>query len=84
MKVANLKPVKKSKSLVIKKRPKKDYESLLPFKYFCNQCSFKSKRQSHYSKVGHFSHFLFQNFGQQTVGALILRCFAMNNIYVRF
>ena len=29
---------------------KKDYESLMPFKFFCESCSFKTKRRSHYLK----------------------------------
>ena len=30
--------------------PKKDYEALAPFKFFCKECSFKSKRESHFAK----------------------------------
>ena len=30
-----------------RKKQKKDYEKLAPFKYFCSVCSFKSKRHSH-------------------------------------
>lgn len=30
--------------------PKKDYEALAPFKYFCSNCSFKSKRRSHFDR----------------------------------
>ena len=33
-----------------RKRHKKDYESLAPFKFHCSMCSFKSKRKSHYLK----------------------------------
>ncbi|XP_060079288.1 zinc finger protein 543-like isoform X2 [Ylistrum balloti] len=33
-----------------KKKTRKDYESLAPFKYFCKICSFKSKRESHFAK----------------------------------
>lgn len=29
---------------------KKDYEALAPFKFFCKECSFKSKRESHFTK----------------------------------
>lgn len=36
--------------LNVKKKSKKDYESLTPFKFFCDKCSFKSKRQSHLKK----------------------------------
>jgi hypothetical protein len=30
------------------KGPKKNYELLAPFKFFCTLCSFKTKRESHY------------------------------------
>ncbi|XP_021365058.1 zinc finger protein 112-like isoform X1 [Mizuhopecten yessoensis] len=33
-----------------KKKTRKDYENLAPFKYFCKICSFKSKRESHFAK----------------------------------
>ncbi|GAB1599286.1 PR domain zinc finger protein 5-like [Argonauta hians] len=29
---------------------KKNYEALAPFKFFCSECSFKSKRESHFVK----------------------------------
>ncbi|XP_014791275.1 zinc finger protein 665 [Octopus bimaculoides] len=29
---------------------KKNYEALAPFKFFCSECSFKSKRESHFIK----------------------------------
>ncbi|XP_045168921.2 zinc finger protein 236-like [Mercenaria mercenaria] len=38
------------KALLGKKGIKKYYEDRLPFKYFCDICSFKSKRESHYFK----------------------------------
>jgi len=34
----------------LKKKSKKDYEAATPYKYFCEKCSFKSKRQSHLLK----------------------------------
>lgn len=34
----------------LKKKSKKDYEAATPYKYFCDKCSFKSKRQSHLLK----------------------------------
>lgn len=33
-----------------KKVKRKNYEELAPFKFFCSQCSFKSKRESHYQR----------------------------------
>ncbi|XP_069110924.1 uncharacterized protein [Argopecten irradians] len=33
-----------------KKKTRKDYETLAPYKYFCKLCSFKSKRESHFAK----------------------------------
>ncbi|XP_076094611.1 uncharacterized protein LOC143065128 [Mytilus galloprovincialis] len=33
-----------------KKKSKKDYEAATPFKFFCDKCSFKSKRHSHLIK----------------------------------
>ncbi|XP_049804449.1 zinc finger protein 583-like [Schistocerca nitens] len=33
-----------------KKVRRKNYEELAPFKFFCSQCSFKSKRESHYQR----------------------------------
>nr|CAD7263472.1 unnamed protein product [Timema shepardi] len=38
-----------SKSLNIKEK-KKNYEKLAPYKYFCPNCSFKTKRESHYKR----------------------------------
>lgn len=31
-------------------RRKRNYEQVTPFKYFCEMCSFKTKRNSHYIK----------------------------------
>ncbi|XP_014666665.1 PREDICTED: uncharacterized protein LOC106808451 [Priapulus caudatus] len=36
--------------LLGRKKAKKDYEQLTPFKFFCKQCSFKTKRESHFQK----------------------------------
>lgn len=33
-----------------RKKAKKNYEQLTPFKFFCKQCSFKTKRESHFQK----------------------------------
>ncbi|XP_064648473.1 zinc finger protein 236-like [Lineus longissimus] len=33
-----------------KTKKRKDYDSLMPYKYHCEDCSFKSKRESHYIK----------------------------------
>lgn len=30
--------------------PKKNYEQLAPYKFFCTMCSFKTKRESHYQR----------------------------------
>nr|CAD7409305.1 unnamed protein product [Timema poppensis] len=38
-----------SKSLNMKEK-KKNYEKLAPYKYFCPNCSFKTKRESHYKR----------------------------------
>ncbi|XP_074658636.1 zinc finger protein 711-like [Tubulanus polymorphus] len=37
-----------TKTTFTPKKAKKDYESLTPFKFFCQLCSFKTKRESHY------------------------------------
>lgn len=53
------------------KGPKKNYEKLAPFKFFCNICSFKTKRESHYQR--HLER-------HETVSSCPLHKFVMLNI----
>lgn len=34
----------------LRKKTRRNYEELTPFKFFCKRCSFKTKRESHYAK----------------------------------